>query len=206
MRRVKTRYLHDVALPCLPYSAYIDNAVMNSGEGSQTMQATVNTNTSSKQFGFNRFGTTMMALGIAAGIAIGAAGGAIVDNLPAIDASEKAIVLPKAHSSVNQGNGLVAGTSAIPPAVRAHTSVEQGNGILGGNLAVPAPLKAHTALGQGEGIIAGLTSRAVLTNPVKAYDSAVMGEGWATLGRPTSTLQAHTSAGQGEGWVSNGRP
>lgn len=170
------------------------------------MQATVNTGASTKQFGFNRFGTTMMALGIVAGIAIGAAGGAIIDNLPAIGASEQTIVLPKAHSNVNQGDGLVAGTSAITSAVRAYTSVEQGNGILGGNLAGPAALKSHTARSQGEGIIAGLASRAVLTNPVKAYDSAGMGEGWTTLGRPTATLEAHTATGQGEGWVGNGRP
>lgn len=160
------------------------------------MQAAVNTNT--RQFGFNRVGTTMMALG--------AAGSTVIDRLPSIGTSEQAIVLPKAHTSVNQGEGMLAGTSPITAAVRAHTAVNQGEGIVGGNLAVAAPLMSHASLGQGEGIVGGLGSNAVLTTPVGAHYSSGMGEGWTADGRPDATIRAHAAAGQGEGWVSTGRP
>ena len=126
---------------------------MDNSEGNQTMQATVTTNT--RQFGFNRFGTTVMALGIAAGIAVGAAGGAIIDTLPTGRTSETAIVRPKAHSSVNQGEGMLAGTAGVTAAVRAYTDVRQGDGVLGGNLAVAELPMAHPSLGRGDGIVGG---------------------------------------------------
>lgn len=93
------------------------------------MQATANTNT--RQFGFNRFGTTLVALGVAAGIALGAASGAIIDNLPALSTSEQALILPRAHNSVNQGEGMLAGTSAVTAAVRSYTSDKHGEGWIG---------------------------------------------------------------------------
>lgn len=175
---------------------------MDNGEGSHTMQATT---TNSRQFGFNKFGVTIMAFGVAAGIAIGAAGGSIIDNLPTARTSETAIVLPKAHSSVNQGEGMIAGTSDVTAAVRAHTGDRQGDGILGGHLVVSTPLVAHASVGQGEGIVGGFGSIAVLTAPVTAYPNAGMGEGWVGNGRSDSPLLAHASDGQGEGWVGNGR-
>jgi hypothetical protein len=175
---------------------------MENGDGSQTMQAT----NTPRQFGFNAVGTTLIALGIAASIAIGAAGGAVIDSLPTLRSSETAVVLPSAHSSANQGEGLLAGTSAVTAAVRAFTADEQGEGIVGGNMAVAAPLVAHTSLGQGEGIIGGLGGRAALATPVTAYASVGMGEGWLANGRPDATIKAFASDGQGEGWLANGRP
>ncbi|HYI17008.1 MAG TPA: hypothetical protein VEX37_16540 [Thermomicrobiales bacterium] len=167
------------------------------------MQATANTTT--RQFGFNRFRTTMMTLGLTAAIAIGAAGAAITDSLPSVGSSEGAIVLPKAHNSAGQGEGLIAGTFDIGPAVRAYTSERQGDGLLGGNLAVAAQPQAHMSLSQGEGILGGLGSTAALNLPVKAYDHAGMGEGWATNGRQDNILKAYAVEGQGEGWVGQNR-
>jgi hypothetical protein len=174
---------------------------MDNDEGSQTMQATINTST--RQFGFNRFTTGMMALGIAVGIAIGATGATVVDDLPTIRSDEQATVLPVARGSIHQGEGLVAGSVAVSPAVRAHTSDEQGNGILGGNLAVSEPLVARTSVWQGEGILGGHASKTVVATRVKAYDNAGMGEGWLANGQPAPTLRAYPSDGQGEGWIAN---
>ena len=168
------------------------------------MQATYNTNT--RRFGFSKLGMTMLALGFAGGIAIGAVGGATIDNLPVLRTSEQAIVLPKAHNNVNQGEGLLAGPSAVA-AVRATTSDEQGEGILGGNLTVvAAPYVTYTSLGSGDGILGGHGSRAALTAPITVQSSAGSGEGWFANGRPDATLRAHSEDGQGEGWISNGRP
>lgn len=177
---------------------------MDNGDGSKTMQATVTTKT--RQFGFNTFGTTVVALGIAAGIAIGAAGGAIIDTLPTLRTSETAIVLPKAHSSANQGEGMLAGTSDVTAAIRAYTDDRQGDGILGGNLAVSGPLMAHTSLVQGEGILGGFGSAADLTPAVTADYHAGMGEGWVANGRSDATIGTDVSDGRGEGWVAHGRP
>jgi hypothetical protein len=163
------------------------------------MQATYNKNT--RRLGFNKFGAAMLALGIA----IGAVGGATIDNLPTLRTGEQAIVLPKAHTGVNQGEGMLAGTSPVA-AIRSYTSEGQGEGIVGGNVAVAAPRITYTTLGQGEGIFGGLGSRSVLTAPVTAPYNAGSGEGWLANGRPDTTLRAHSEDGQGEGWISNGRP
>jgi hypothetical protein len=167
------------------------------------MQATVTTKT--RRFGFDKFGATMLALGIAVGVAFGALGAAAIDNLPTLRTSEQAIVLPKAYSHANQGEGMLAGSSAVA-AVRASTSDQQGEGIVGGNMAVAAPRITYTSLGRGEGILGGHSSRAVLTTPITVHGSAGSGEGWVANGRPATTLRAHSEDGQGEGWISNGRP
>jgi hypothetical protein len=176
-RSPKTRHLHDVAPTGNPYSASIDHELITNGEGSQTMQATANTTT--RQFGFNRFSTALVALGITAVVALGAAGAAISDNLPSIGSNDSAVVLPKAHVSANAGEGMLAGTSGVAAAVRAHTDERQGDGILGGNLAVEARPQAHTGRDQGEGIVGGYNSAADLAPAPKAFFETGMGEGWA---------------------------
>ena len=190
------------------------------------MQATANTTT--RQFGFNRFSTTLMTLGLTAAIAIGAVSAAITDNFPSIGNNEQAIVLTKAHTSANQGEGMVGGIAAVSAAVRAHTDERQGEGILGGNMAVTARPQAHTSRDQGdgivggnvavadvpvahpsiaggEGIVGGLGSAAVLTPAVKDYDSAGMGNGWVANGQPEDTLKAYAPDGMGNGWIGYGR-
>ncbi len=177
---------------------------MSNGKGKQTMQATVN-NTNLDRFGFNRFATAFMALGLVAGIAIGASGDALIDNLRDIATSQHAVVMPRAHTSVNQGDGLIAGYSAPPQALVSHVGVEQGDGIVGSNHFIAPPLTALASIGQGEGLVGGLGNTAVLTTPVKAYDNPGMGNGWITSGRPGLTVRAFPPDGQGEGWVGNGR-
>ncbi len=145
------------------------------------MQATYTTNT--RRFGFNKLGATMLALGTAGGIVIGAVGGAVIDDLPALRTSEQAIVLPTAYSHANQGEGMLSRTSAVA-AVRATTSDQQGEGILGGNVAVAAPRITYTEHGSGEGIFGGLGSRSVLTVPITVHGSVGSGEGWLANGRP----------------------
>ena len=146
------------------------------------MQTTINATT--RGFGFNRLGTTLLAFGFAAGIAIGAVGGAVIETLLSIRTSEQAIVLPMAHTSVNQGEGLLGGTTAVTAAVRAYTPDHQGEGLLGGTGAVTDQVVAHPSLGQGEGILGGFGSSAIVRPPVKAYDSVGAGEGWLGYGRP----------------------
>jgi hypothetical protein len=167
------------------------------------MQATANTTT--RQFGFNRFSTALVTLGLTAAIAVGAAGAAITDNLPSIGSNEAAVVLPKAHLSANAGEGLVAGTSDVTAATRAYTNDRQGDGIVGGNLTVAARPQAHSGRGQGEGIIGGYTSAADLTPSLKSYADPGMGEGWFANGRPRTTILAHTSIYQGEGLIDTTR-
>jgi hypothetical protein len=169
-------------------------------EGRQVMQATANTTT--RQFGFNRFNTALVTLGLTAAIAIGAA---IAGNFPSIGSDDSAIVLPEAHVSANAGEGLLAGTSDVTAAVRAHTDDRQGDGILGGNLAAIDRPQAHTALGQGDGIVGGHTSAADLTPAPMAYVEAGMGEGWAAYGRPRTMIKAYTSVYQGDGLVNTNR-
>jgi hypothetical protein len=176
---------------------------MDNGEGSPTMQATV---TTTRQFGFNRFGKTVMVLSIAAGVVISAVGSAAIDTLPTLRTSGQKIVLPIAHGSVNQGDGMLAGTSDVSAAVRAYTSDRQGEGIVGGNMTVSAPLVPHTPLGQGDGMLGDHISFPDLTPPIHAYDSPGMGEGWLATGQPDATVRAFSSEGQGEGWIGNGRP
>lgn len=164
------------------------------------MQATIS-NTAVKGFGFNRITTTFMALGLAAGIAIGASGEAVIDNLRNTAVQQQSVAMPKAHTSTNQGDGLVAGNAALTPAIRSFGAVEQGEGTVGGHHVVTDSLVAHASPGQGEGILAGVGSNAVLKTPVQAYDHSGMGEGWITTGRPVSTLKAYSSNGQGEGRI-----
>jgi hypothetical protein len=162
------------------------------------MQATANT----KRFGSGRFGTLAVALGFAAGLALGAAAPVVVDNLPSLPRNATTFERPKAYFSAGQGEGLVAGQLAIA-APKAYYSAGMGEGLVGGNNAITTTqVRAHFSAGMGEGWLA--LGRPVAT--LQAFPSIGQGEGWVGFGRPVPVVKAYFSIGQGEGWLANGRP
>jgi hypothetical protein len=161
------------------------------------MQATVG----KKQFQFNPgwFGL-VVALGLLASVSLGAGALAVTDHLPLTGGHASQPSQLKAYSSAGQGEGLVGPRAAYMMApLTAYYAAGQGEGLVGAHAA--SALRAHTSPGEGEGIVGGTVTFAQVREPLKAYASVGMGEGWLTLGRPASALKAYYAPGMGEGWL-----
>ncbi len=98
------------------------------------MQATMTT----KRPGFDRITGSLMALGIVAGIAIGAVGQAVIDDSGSTTRTAPAVEL-KAHTGAGQGEGQVGGAHTMTDQLTGHTSTGQGEGLLNPDLGVAAP-------------------------------------------------------------------
>lgn len=100
------------------------------------MQATM----TSKRPGFDRISGSLMALGIVAGIAIGAAGQAVIDDSGSATRSVPAAVDLKAYTSAGQGDGRVGGAHTMTEPLKGYTSDSQGEGLLNSDLRLAAPV------------------------------------------------------------------
>ena len=100
------------------------------------MQATMTT----KRPGVDRVTGVLVALGVVAGIAVGAVGQAIVDDSESTTSRVAAEIQLDAYTGAEQGEARLSDSRMTIPQLKAYTSVNQGEGLLNPDMRIAGPI------------------------------------------------------------------